>query len=337
MGDAVNLASRLETAAPVGDVLISHDTYRHVRGIFDVLPQALLTVKGKTEPVQTYVVQQAKPRAFRLHTRGVEGVETRMIGRDAELLTLQDAYADAIEAGETRVVTVVGEAGVGKSRLLYEFDNWLELRPEMVTYFKGRATPNLQNVSLSLIRDLFAFRFNILDGDSAAMALEKFRAGMAGYLEPAQADVIGHWLGFDFSASEAVRLLLGSPDFGPTARAHLARYFRALVSEGPLAIFLEDIHWADDESLDLITYLVADMPARHLLFVAITRPTLFERRPSWGQGEAAFRQMPPGSALEAGRVWRWSRRYCAMLMKCPTSCANSSSARRRAIRFTSKS
>ncbi len=89
MGDAVNLASRLETAAPVGSVLIGHDTYRQVRGIFDVEPQDPLTVKGKTEPVQTYVIQRAKPRAFRLHTRGVEGVETRMIGRDAELMMMQ--------------------------------------------------------------------------------------------------------------------------------------------------------------------------------------------------------------------------------------------------------
>ncbi len=73
MGDAVNLASRLEHAAPVDGVLISHDTYRHVRGIFDVREQEPLTVKGKAERVQTYVVERAKPRAFRLHTRGVEG------------------------------------------------------------------------------------------------------------------------------------------------------------------------------------------------------------------------------------------------------------------------
>ena len=97
MGDAVNLASRLEHAAPVGGILIGHDTYRLVRGIFDVLPQEPLSVKGKTEPVQTYVVLRAKPRAFRMATRGVEGVETRMVGRDAELDTLKNAYLDALE------------------------------------------------------------------------------------------------------------------------------------------------------------------------------------------------------------------------------------------------
>ena len=76
--DTVNLASRVEQAAPVGGVLISHDTYRQVRGVFDVAPQAPLCIKGKSEPVMTYIVLRAKARAFRMVTRGVEGIETRM-------------------------------------------------------------------------------------------------------------------------------------------------------------------------------------------------------------------------------------------------------------------
>ncbi|WP_374686510.1 adenylate/guanylate cyclase domain-containing protein, partial [Promineifilum sp.] len=253
-GMPVNLAGRLESAAEPGTILISHNTYRHIRGVFDVRPHERITAKGIEEPVQTYVVLRAKPRAFRLATRGVEGIETRMVGREAELLALQTAYADALETSETRVVTILGEAGVGKSRLLYEFDNWLELRPETIWYFKGRGTPNLQNVPHSLFRDLFAFRFQILDSDSAAVALEKFRVGMAGILEPAQADVVGHWLGFDFSASEAVQGLLGGAEFGAVARSHLTRYFRARAATGPLVILLEDLHWADEQSLDLVTY-----------------------------------------------------------------------------------
>ena len=233
MGDAVNLASRLEHAAPVGGVLIGHDTYRLVRGIFDVEPQAPLAVKGKAEPVQTYVVVRAKPRAFRMATRGVEGIETRMVGRDAELDTLKNAYLDAFESAETRVATVIGEAGVGKSRLLYEFDNWLELRPEHIFYYKGRSTPNTQNVPYSLFRDLFANRFEILESDPIAVALDKFRQGMAGVLEPDLADVVGHWLGFDFSSSEAVQRLLGDSGLMQSARAFLMRYFRALSVPSP--------------------------------------------------------------------------------------------------------
>ena len=304
MGDAVNLASRLEQAAPVGGILMSHNTYRHVRGIFDVEPRPPLAVKGKTDPVRSYVVQRAKTRAFRMATRGVEGVETRMIGRDAELMALQTAYSDATEGRETCLVVVVGEAGVGKSRLLYEFDNWLELRPERVVYFKGRVTPMLQSVPHSLFRDLFAFRFDIRDSDSTAEAIAKFRAGfMDGGLEPAadetgvatpltltadQADIVGHWLGFDFSSSPAVDKLLGSPEFRSSAQAYLIRYFRHLTTTQPVVVLLEDIHWADNGSLDLITHLIESIPAAHLLVVAITRPSLYERRPRWGEGETAL-------------------------------------------------
>jgi class 3 adenylate cyclase/tetratricopeptide (TPR) repeat protein len=291
MGDAVNLASRLEHAAPVGGILISHDTYRHVRGVFDVIVRDPLSVKGKVEPVQTYLVQRAKPRSFRMATRGVEGIETRMVGRDHELGMLQEAYADAIESVETRVVTVIGEAGVGKSRLLYEFDNWIELQPEQVYYFKGRGTANTQNVAYSLFRDLFAFRFDIRDSDSAAVALAKFQSGMSPYIEPDQAAVAGQWLGFDFSASEAVQRLLGATGFAETARAYLTRYFRGVLAEDPAVILLEDIHWADDSSLDLAAYLPAAIPEARLLVVAVTRPSLFERRPGWGEGEAAFRKV----------------------------------------------
>jgi tetratricopeptide (TPR) repeat protein len=290
IGDAVNLASRLETIAPVGGVLISHDTYRHVRGIFDVLARDPIVVKGKTEPVQTYVVLRAKQRAFRMATRGVEGVETRMVGRDQELAALCDAFIEALGSSTTGAVAVVGEAGVGKSRLLHEFNNWLELRPEQILYFKGRSTQNLQNLPYGLFRDLFAFRFGILESDSAAVALDKFRRGMDGVLEPERADVVGHWLGFDFGASDAVQSLLGSGDFGAIARAHLTRYFRTL-AEGPVVILLEDIHWADDDSLDLVDYLVTAVPEGRLLLIAVTRLSLFERRPGWGTGEAAFRRV----------------------------------------------
>ena len=289
MGDAVNLASRLEHAAPVGGILISHDTYRHIRGIFDVQPPAPLAVKGKAEPVQTYIVLRAKPRAFRMATRGVEGIETRMVGREAELDALRQAFTDAVGASQTVVVTVIGEAGVGKSRLLYEFDNWIELRPEEITYFKGRGTPNTQHVPYSLFRDLFALRFDILDSDSAAVALEKFQAGMAGSLDPAHAAIAGHWLGFDFSANEAVSRLLGTAGFAQAAQAYLTRYFRHVVAEGPAVVFLEDIHWADDPSLDLAQHLVAALPTSPLLVVAVARPAFFERRRGWGEGGAAFR------------------------------------------------
>ena len=303
MGDTVNLAKRLEQAAPLGGVLVAHNTYRHVRGVFEAQALGPIQVRGRHEAVVGYVVLRPKPRAFRLNSRGVEGVETRMIGRDAELVALQTAFGEAVAEACPRVLTIIGEAGVGKSRLLYEFDNWVELRPERVRYFKGRATPALQGVPFSLWRDVFAFRFDILDSDSPAVALSKFRQGfvtsrragmdVAGVEVIAnQADIVGHWLGFDFSASPAVARLAGSPDFVTLAQAHFVRFVRALAAERGIALLLEDIHWADDSSLDLLGRLARtamdDGAPAHLLILCLARPSLYERHPGWGHDLPGF-------------------------------------------------
>jgi predicted ATPase/class 3 adenylate cyclase len=289
LGMATNLAARVQAAASPGGLLITHDTYRHVRGVFDVQPQPPLTVKGSDEPLQTYVVIGAKPRAFRMATRGVEGVETRMVGREAELSTLQDAYRMAVEGHETRGVTVIGEAGVGKSRLLAEFSDWMELRPEKVYYVTGRAAPGMQVVPYSLIREMLAFRFEILESDTAAVALAKFRNATAGVLEPEKADLMGQLVGFDFrSVSPHVAALLGSDSFGQLGRTYLTQYIRALVAQRPLVMLLEDLHWADDNSLDLVTALLDDIRAARLLAVGVARPEFFERRPHWGESQVPW-------------------------------------------------
>jgi predicted ATPase/class 3 adenylate cyclase len=303
MGDTVNLANRLEQAAPLGGVLVAHNTYRHVRGVFDARALGPIQVRGRHEAVPVYVVLRPKPRAFRLNSRGVEGVETRMIGRDAELAALQAAFGEAVAGARPRALTVIGEAGVGKSRLLYEFDTWVDLRPERVRYFKGRATPALQGVPFSLWRDVFAFRFDILDSDSPAVALSKFRHGFVASRRAGvdaegmemianQADLVGHWLGFDFSASPAVARLAGSPDFVALAQAHFVRFMRALAAERGIALLLEDIHWADDSSLELIGRLaraaVEDGTPAHLLILCLARPSLYERHPGWGHDLPGF-------------------------------------------------
>lgn len=283
IGDAVNVASRLEHAAPVGAVLISHSTYRHVRGIFDVEPLEPLRVKGKRDPLRAYIVQRAKPRAFRIPTRGVEGVETRMIGRDQELKRLCDSFHDAVGNSRSRRITVLGEAGIGKSRLLYEFENWLELRPDEVYFFKGRALASRESIAFGLFRSVVAHRVDILDSDSASVVADKLRAGMSGALDAGEAEIVGHWLGLDLSANDAVAKLAGSPEFGTVAQAHFVAYLRALAAESPVTLMLEDLHWADDDSLDLVERLevqVSDLP---VFIVGVARPSLLERRPEWQQ------------------------------------------------------
>jgi class 3 adenylate cyclase/tetratricopeptide (TPR) repeat protein len=287
MGDAVNVASRLEHAAPVGGILISHDVYRHVRGLFDVLPQEPLSVKGKVEPIQTYIVRAAKPRAFRLETRGVEGIETRTIGREFEQRQLQQALFAARD-GEAQLVSIVAEAGVGKSRLLYEFSNWLELLDVRTQMFKGRATQEMINLPYALIRDVLAFRFEIHESDPAAVAREKLERGMFEFLGADAAEkvhFIGHLIGFDFNFSPHLQgILADARQIRDRAFHYMTQFFAAVAGLNSMVLLLEDIHWADNGSLDLVAHVLAEQPDLHLLVVGLTRPTLFERRSDWGDG-----------------------------------------------------
>jgi class 3 adenylate cyclase len=277
MGDTVNVASRVEALAPVGGVLITHDTYRHIRGIFDVLAHDPVMVKGKAEPLRTYLVIRAKDRRFRMMTRGVEGVETRMVGRQREFIELQEEFDRTVDVPRARCGMVIGDAGIGKSRLLYEFENWIELHPTRTYFFKGRATATRQAVPFGLLRDLFADRFGILDTDPSSAVSAKVHDGTRPILTADEADVVGHWLGFDLRSSSAVRPLLGAGQLATAARAHFLRYIEQLTADEPAVMFLEDLHWADEESIDLIGDLLRDCPTAHLLVIAVGRPPLLER------------------------------------------------------------
>ena len=290
MGTTVNLAARLEKAAEPGTLLISHHTYQHIVGCFELQPLEPIQAKGFTGPVQVYRVHRAKPPAFRLSMRSVAGIETSMVGRKVEMLMLQNIFRDTMEDAAVHVVTVVGDAGVGKSRLLYEFEKWIDCFPEETRNFKGRAMPETETMPFGLVRSIFAHYFEILESDSAAEVRQKFRTGMADALSASQADLVGQLLGFDFSTSQAVQDQLGSESFGEMATAHLAKYLETIAT-GPTVIFLEDIHWADDSSLDLLSQMVAEIPNTRLLVVCLARPTLYERRPSWGEGEALYTQI----------------------------------------------
>ena len=293
MGRVVNLAVRIESAAPPGGLLISHNTFHHVRGVFNVEPQELITARGFPEPVPVYLVKEIKPRAFRVQTRGVEGIETRMVGRNDELRFLQDALMTAFEEGEGHVVTISGAAGVGKSRLLYEFQNWLELQPpsKAVRFFFGRGEQESQGNPYNLLRDLFVFRFQILDDESGEQARQKIENGFTAVFGDAEdalmkAHIIGQLLGFDFSTSPHLKGVLNDPEqLRNRGLMYLIQYYQVLSQEIPVVIFLEDIHWADDSSLDIINQLgerAAELP---ILIVCAARLRLFERRPYWGEGQ----------------------------------------------------
>jgi class 3 adenylate cyclase/tetratricopeptide (TPR) repeat protein len=295
LGDTTNLAARLEHAAPVGGILIAHDTYRQVRGAFEVQPLKPISVKGKSEPVQVYVVERAKPRAFRVGTRGVEGVETQMIGRHSELESLLDALQAVIDDHQLHVVTVLGEAGLGKSRLLYEFNNRVELFPERIQVFNARATESTRSLPYALVRDLFSFRFEILDSDQPVVARGKLERGMIdcfGDNEDAlmRAHFIGHLIGIDFSASPYLSGIIDDARQIHDRAFHYATQFFSLMGrEGVATLYLDDLHWADDESLDFIEHVTRTCADARLLLLCLSRPTILEQRPAWGEDGAPGR------------------------------------------------
>ena len=149
------------------------------------------------EVSRLYLVNAIKARRFRMQSRGVEGVETRMVGRERELALLQGAFEAAVAEPRTQRVTVIGDAGIGKSRLLYEFENWIELHPARAYFFKGRALAIRRSAPFGLLRDVLADRFDILDSDSPDTVAAKLRDGLGPELGADEADVVGQWIGFD--------------------------------------------------------------------------------------------------------------------------------------------
>ena len=313
IGDTVNVASRLKEAAAEGGVYVSQETYRLVRHLFRVEPLGEVAVKGRRMPVTAYRVVGARPRVFFPGSDGLEGVTVPMIGRDAEMATLQTALRDAAQTGRGRLITIVGEAGVGKTRLVREFSRWLESFPVKATLFQGRTDQRLMEVPYGLLRDLVVDHFAIDEGDQAKQIEDKLArklsaalgsgrgartgAGGSGLVERAQS--IGRLVGLEVPAADDAR---GPERAAARERAveALLGYFAAVARRSAATLFLlEDIHWADDDSLALLERLSAQTAAMPVLLICLARPLLFERRPQWATEAAAPATLPLAPLSEA--------------------------------------
>lgn len=290
-GISVNVAARMEQTAPPGGLRISHSTYRQVRGVFDVSEEPLIEVKGIAQPVRSYLVLRPKPRAFRLAERGVEGAQARMVGREAEFAKLTDTFEAMLEDRTLSTVTLVGEAGLGKTRLMLEFQHWLELRPQAIWYFQARARVHGSSVPYGLLRDLFAWRFEIADSDPEPVARDKLARGLGGVFgerAEEQTALIGQLIGLDYADSPFVAgIATDARQIRDRAVHAAAQYFRLLLagSGDGIVVLLDDLQWADDGSLDFINHVgqaCRDLP---MLVLCLTRPALYERRPLWGSGQ----------------------------------------------------
>ncbi|MCA9920846.1 MAG: AAA family ATPase [Anaerolineales bacterium] len=286
IGDAVNLASRLEHAVSPGGILISHDTYMLIRGIFNVESLGPITIRGRSEPIPVYMVLGAKSRLSYTTGRGVEGIETAMVGRDQEMKHLISITQKSIEQKKGHIITIVGEAGVGKSRLLHEYNIWLRTQSYQVQFFKGRTYERSRQIPFALIRDLFATHFNIQDDDPPAVAEDKLVKGMLALTDQPRAEVrsraraVAQLIGLDLSARfSSVVVNADAPQVQELAFSYIAAFLKQVAAQSDLVLIsLEDLHWADAGSLELIDYLSKLFSTSPLLILGLTRPSLFSAR-----------------------------------------------------------
>ena len=290
IGDTVNVAARLQTAARPGSVTVGERTYRATREAIEFIAlEEPLSLKGKIEPVRAWEALAAggQPAA------GISLANPALapiVGRAGELMQLNDLLRRAERRRGPHLATVIGEPGVGKSRLLRQFELELQSHSSLPLVRHGRCLPYGSSIVYWPLGEVMRTESAIVDGDPPALAWEKLSNRMAELLDGQDTDsrslasktaVIGRLLGIETSAeqtnSEPEDAQQSREVFFATVRACVEGLARAR----PLVLVWEDIHWADDGMLDLIEYLVQWVRAP-VLQVCLCREELLERRVGWG-------------------------------------------------------
>lgn len=294
IGDTVNTANRLEQAAPLGNILISHSTYLHVRGLFELRERDPIKVKGKSKELSTYLVQSAKPQKFRLEQRGVEGVVTPMIGRAKDFAQLQECFYEVLLQNCPQFVLITGDAGIGKSRLIYEFNSWMESQSWRTSYFKGRARLETSHISYGLLRDVILQRYGIGDGDTPETVQNKLELGFFNEWEP-ESDIqkkthfIAQLIGCSLASSRFVSAeLLQNDEWRQMAIEYVIDYFKAVSHTEPTVFLIEDIHWADKESIEILKRSVDEATDQILMVLCTARPYVIDHLIDTDQVDARY-------------------------------------------------
>ena len=260
-GNAVNVCARLEQAAAPGEILVGERTVAAARGAFEFAAPATVAATGRPGGVGCRKLVRALSLA---RPRGLGGLQSAFVGRDGELAELRQAYGRVVASGRPHLVTVVGDAGVGKTRLLGEFRRWLggQLRQPLLR--TGRCLSYGHGITYWPLGEVLKEHFGILDSEPPEVTAGRV-AGREG---------LGFTLGL--APSEELHPL--------TVRERMQTswvdFLQELAAERPAVVLVEDLHWADDELYDLLTMLV-ERVAGPLLLLATARPDLLGRRQGW--------------------------------------------------------
>ena len=265
-GDAVNVAARLEQAAEPGTVLIGEKTFRLVRDAVVVEPVPPLEVKGKTEPLAAFRLVQVTP--------GVAGVARRldspMVGRERELARLRQSFGSAIADRSCQLFTILGTAGVGKSRLVEEFLGSLG----EATVLRGRCLPYGEGITFFPVGEVVKEAAGLEDFDAPDEIERKICAV----------------LGTDGPACSTLAQLFAAADRDSSVEESfwaVRSFLEAVAKAAPLAVVFDDIHWGEPTFLDLIDHIAGWAREAPILVLCVARPELLDERAGWGRGNNA--------------------------------------------------
>jgi class 3 adenylate cyclase/tetratricopeptide (TPR) repeat protein len=291
IGDVVNVASRLQAAARPGSVTVGEITHRLTRGSVEFDELAPLTLKGKAEPVPAW-------EAVRLMVSGTGARGTRaaapLIGREDESSLLLSLFDRVVGEDRPYLVTVIGQAGVGKTRLLRELALQVAGHEEKAAVRIGHCPAYGAGLAYWALGEIIRGQFEIVDTDDSQLAWAKLLHGIEAVISDMETDepperlaaTIARPLGIEPPADLAVATGHDAED-PQQMRDRLFSAVRSLVEAAtrhwPVVLAIEDIHWADEGMLDLIEYL-ARWVRGPVLIVCLARDELLERRPGWGGG-----------------------------------------------------
>jgi class 3 adenylate cyclase/tetratricopeptide (TPR) repeat protein len=279
-GDVANTAARLQNAAPKGGVLIGQQTFELVRHSFELKEMEPIVAKGKREPVAAWQVLTA------LGTPGARPVSgTPFVGRDDELEILTRVWDRAVDAWRPHLVTILGPAGIGKTRLGRELSEHVERTGGTALW--GRSLPYEERSPYRAAGQIIRKVADIYENDAVATARAKLASTISALFPEPEADEATRYL------SVVLGLGLDEP---PDEAIHLqfaARMFvEHLAARDPVLVVFEDAHWADAPLLDLIDYLVSHVREARVVFLALARPELLETRRTFGGGMIGQTTLP---------------------------------------------
>ena len=282
-GDAVNVAQRLEAAADGGEILAGERTVAAVRGAFEFAEPMKVEAKGKRGGVECRRVLRSLSL---MRPRGLGDLKQAFVGRDDELAQLRATYGTAFEERAPRVVTILGDAGVGKTRLVRELWQWLGAQSPTPARRTGRCISYGQATAYWPLGEVLREHLDLLESDLPQLARDKL----------AGREILGLTLGLDVAG-----------DLHPLeARDRLhdawSELLGELARERPVVLLIEDLHWAEPELFELLERVAKDVRGP-LVLLATARPEVLEARPGWGATpNSAVVRLEPLSAVDSERM-----------------------------------